>query len=152
MPDRQVFDAYVDGSFSAKQDRGAWAYVIVNPKTDKSIAEEVGLVDYTNNSELRKLRNIATECLAVMNALKFAAGFNYKLDIIYDYGGLEKWVSDMTTGDEPWIANSDFTWEYRQTVLSYSDYVNSMKWVKGHSGDKWNEYVDEMATNLTGTN
>ena len=152
MSDRPIYDAYVDGSFSAKNDLGSWAYTIVNPETDESIAEEVGLVDYTINSELRKLRNIATECLAVMNALKYAAQFNYKLNVVYDYVGLEKWVSDITTGEEPWLTNSDFTWEYRQSVLSYKDYLHSMTWVKGHSGVKWNDHVDEMATNLTGTN
>ena len=152
MSDRPIYDAYVDGSFSAKFDKGSWAYTIVNPETDESIAEEVGLVDYTSNSELRKLRNIATECLAVMNALKFACRFNYKLNVVYDYVGLEKWVSDITTGEEPWLTNSDFTWEYRQSVLSYKDHLHSMTWVKGHSGVKWNERVDEMATNLTGTN
>ena len=152
MSDKLIYDAYVDGSFSAKYDKGSWAYTIVNPETDESIAEEVGLVDYTINSELRKLRNIATECLAVMNALKFASRFNYKLNVVYDYVGLEKWVSDITTGEEPWLTNSDFTWEYRQSVLSYKDYLHSMTWVKGHSGVKWNDHVDEMATNLTGTN
>jgi ribonuclease HI len=147
-----VYDAYVDGSFSAKFDKGSWAYMIVNPETDASIAEEVGLVDYTFRPELRKLRNIATECLAVMNALKFAAQFNYKLNVVYDYIGLENWVSDITTGETPWMTNNDFTWEYRQTVLAYEKCLHTMTWVKGHSGVKWNEKVDELATNLTGTN
>lgn len=150
--DRTVFDAYVDGSFSAKFDKGSWAYAIVNPVTDTRIAEEVGLMDYTLKPELKKLRNIATECFAVMNALKFASRFNYKLNVVYDYIGLEKWVSDITTGEEPWMTNSDFTWEYRQTILGYEEYLHTMTWVKGHSGVKWNERVDEMATNLTGTN
>ena len=152
MRDRPIYDAYVDGSFSAKFDKGSWAYAVVNPTTDTSIAEEVGLVDYTMKPELRKLRNIATECMSVMAALKFAAQFNYKLNVVYDYIGLEKWVSDITTGEEPWMCNSDFTWDYRQTVLGYKEYLHSMTWVKGHSGVKWNEKVDEMATNLTGTN
>ena len=83
---------------------------------------------------------------------KFASRFNYKLNVVYDYIGLEKWVSDITTGEEPWMTNSDFTWEYRQTILGYEEYLHTMTWVKGHSGVKWNERVDEMATNLTGTN
>ena len=151
MRDRPIYDAYVDGSFSAKFDKGSWAYTIVNPKTDTSIAEEVGLVDYTLKPELRKLRNIATECFAVMNALKFAAQFNCKLNGVYDQIGLGKWVSDITTGEEPWMCNSDCTWEYRQIVLSYEEYLHTMSGVKGHSWVKWNKRVDEMATNLTGT-
>ena len=34
-----VYDAFVDGSFSAKYNKGSWAYTIVNNKLDASIAE-----------------------------------------------------------------------------------------------------------------
>ena len=121
-----VYDAYVDGSFSAKLDRGSWAYTIVEPTQDTSIAEATGLLDYTLTPELRKLRNIATECSAVIHALEYASQYGIKLNIFYDYIGLEKWVSDITTGEEPWMCNSDFTWDYRQTVLAYMKYLNKI--------------------------
>lgn len=41
-----VYDAYVDGSFSAKFDKGSWAYTIVENVQDVSIAEASGLIDY----------------------------------------------------------------------------------------------------------
>tara|TARA_A100001037_G_scaffold63293_1_gene55343 strand:+ start:56266 stop:56763 length:498 start_codon:yes stop_codon:yes gene_type:complete len=147
----KIYDAYVDGSFSAKFDKGSWAYAIVEPDKDIRIAEAVGLIDYTMNPELRKLRNIATECQAVIHALEYASQHSCKLNLYYDYIGLEKWVSDVTTGEDPWMCNSDFTWDYRQTVLEYSKYLNKMIWVKGHSGNKWNEYTDDLATRITGT-
>jgi hypothetical protein len=56
----KIYDAYVDGSFSAKFDKGSWAYTIVDTTKDIRLAEAVGLIDYTLNPELRKLRNIAT--------------------------------------------------------------------------------------------
>ena len=65
LDNQSVYDAYVDGSFSAKLDRGSWAYTIVEPTQDIRLAEAVGLIDYTLSPELRKLRNIATECQAV---------------------------------------------------------------------------------------
>ena len=91
-----VYDAYVDGSFSAKFDKGAWAYTIVENVQDVSIAEGVGLIDYSMQPELRKLRNIATECCAVVEALKYASQYKFKLNIYYDYIGLERWVWDIT--------------------------------------------------------
>ena len=135
----KIYDAYVDGSFSAKYEKGAWAYTIVNPTTDKSIAEASGFLNYTINPDLKKLRNIATECQAVLEALDYASVYGFKLNIFYDYIGLEKWVCDITTKEIPWQCKNDFTWEYRQSVLTSEQYINSMIKVKGHSGNKWNE-------------
>ena len=148
----KIYDAYVDGSFSAKSDIGAWAYTIVDSNIDQSIAEASGFLNYNINPDLRKLRNIATECQAVLEALDYASIYGFKLNIYYDYVGLEKWVCDITTKEIPWQCKNDFTWEYRQSVLTSEQYINSMIKVKGHSGNKWNEYTDGLATNLTGTN
>ena len=87
-----VYDAYVDGSFSAKFDKGSWAYTIVENEKDISIAQASGLIDYTLQPELKKLRNIATECQAVIEALTYASQYRCKLNIYYDYIGLERWV------------------------------------------------------------
>ena len=86
-----IYDAYVDGSFSAKFDRGSWAYTIVENEQDISIAEASGLLDYTLQPEIKKLRNIATECCAVIEALKYASQYGVRLNIYYDYVGLERW-------------------------------------------------------------
>mgnify|MGYP001161633538 FL=1 len=147
-----IYDAYVDGSFSAKFDRGSWAYTIVENEQDISIAEASGLLDYTLQPELKKLRNIATECCAVIEALKYASQYGVRLNIYYDYVGLERWVWDITDNQTPWQCKNDFTWEYRQSVIEYENNLNKMIWVKGHSGNKWNEHTDDLATRLTGTN
>lgn len=147
-----VYDAYVDGSFSAKHDKGSWAYTIVENVQDVSIAEASGFIDYNLQPELKKLRNIATECCAVIEALKYASQHGCKINVYYDYIGLERWVWDITDNQVPWQCKNDFTWEYRQDVILYEKYLNKMIWVKGHAGNKWNEYTDELATRLTGTN
>jgi ribonuclease HI len=147
-----VYDAYVDGSFSAKFDKGSWAYTIVENEKDISIAQASGLIDYTLQPELKKLRNIATECQAVIEALTYASQYRCKLNIYYDYIGLERWVWDITDNQKPWQCKTDFTWEYRQSVMEYENNLNKMIWVKGHAGNKWNEYTDDLATRLTGTN
>ena len=148
----KVYDAYVDGSFSAKFNKGSWAYTVVENEHDISIAEASGLIDYDLQPELKKLRNIATECCAVVEALKYASQHKCKLNVYYDYIGLERWVWDITDNQTPWQCKNDFTWEYRQDVIRYENNLNKMIWVKGHAGNKWNEYTDTLATNLTGTN
>ena len=147
-----TYDAYVDGSFSAKFDAGSWAYTIVESDQDVSIGEASGLIDYALQPELKKLRNIATECQAVIHSLEYASQHGCKLNIHYDYIGLERWVWDITDNQTPWQCKNDFTWDYRQTVIEYEQYINKMIWVKGHAGNKWNEYTDDLATRLTGTN
>ena len=74
-----------------------------------------------------------------------------RLNVYYDYIGLQRWVWDIARNQTPWQCKNDFTWEYRQDVIRYEKYLNKMIWVKGHNGNKWNEYTDELAT-LTGTN
>ena len=132
MPENsKIYDAYVDGSFSAKFDKGAWAYTIVDSEMDKSIAEGVGLLNYTLQPELRKLRNIATECRAVIEALDYASVYNMRLNVYYDYIGLQRWVWDITENQTPWQCKNDFTWEYRQDVIRYEKYLNiSNRFVK----------------------
>ena len=122
----KIYDAYVDGSFSAKYDKGSWAYTIVDSETDKSIAEGVGLLNYTLQPELRKLRNIATECRAVIEALDYASVYNMRLNVYYDYIGLQRWVWDITENQTPWQCKNDFTWEYRQDVIRYEKYLNKI--------------------------
>ena len=121
-----IYDAYVDGSFSAKFDRGSWAYTIVENEQDISIAEASGLLDYTLQPEIKKLRNIATECCAVIEALKYASQYGVRLNIYYDYVGLERWVWDITDNQTPWQCKNDFTWEYRQSVIEYENNLNKI--------------------------
>ncbi len=148
----KVYDAYVDGSFSAKHDKGSWAYTIVDNTLDVSVAHASGFIDYNLQPELKKLRNIATECFAVIESLKYASQHGCKINVYYDYIGLERWVWDITDNQVPWQCKNDFTWEYRQDVIAYEKYLNKMIWVKGHAGNKWNEYTDNLACELTGTN
>ena len=65
------------------------------------------------------MRNIATECRAVINVkhLDYASVYNMRLNIYYDYIGLQRWVWDITENQVPWQCKNDFTWEYRQEVI-----------------------------------
>ena len=61
-----------------------------------------------------------------------------KVASLYDYEGIEHWVTGK------WKAKQLLTQRYR-------DYVQksgvSIQWVKvaAHTGDYWNEYVDQLA-------
>ena len=68
-----------------------------------------------------------------------------KLDIYYDYAGIEKWC----TGE--WKTNKEGTMRYKE----YYDFVKNkvdvrFVKVKGHSGDKYNDMADRLAKEALG--
>ena len=55
------------------------------------------------------------------------------------------WVIDLFDPTrKPWSANKDYTIKYRQRIIEKRKYISSFNHVKGHSGDKWNEFADKL--------
>lgn len=137
--DKLKLNCYTDGSFNETTKQASWAFVII--KEDQVIHKNKGIIlDENWNSG----RQIAGECWAVVNALEWAKQNNYKLDIFFDYAGLKSWIADIWN-EKPWKTNKEYTVLYRQKVLELSDHLNTMVKIKGHSGNKWNDFVDSYA-------
>ncbi|MEA3500788.1 MAG: RNase H family protein [Candidatus Marinimicrobia bacterium] len=122
---------YIDGSFL----KNMISYAAVVVKNDKNIHEESGKLDKKYN----KYRQIGGELYAAKTAIEWCK--KNKLDnaiIYYDYTGIEKWATGK------WKTNNSFTRSYKNYMSKIE--VN-IKWIKikSHSGDKWNEYVDQLA-------
>jgi ribonuclease HI len=84
-------------------------------------------------------RQVAGELMAVGKVIQWClAQQQNRIAIYYDYEGIEHWVTGK------WKAKQLLTQRYR-------DYVQksgvSIQWVKvtAHTGDYWNEYVDQLA-------
>lgn len=127
---------YVDGSYNSKTDKVGYAYV--------------GLIDgnltfkgSSNLSNKTRLRNIFGEITAAYAAVIIAKKHGYsRIKIYYDYSGIEEWV----TGN--WTAKSQITQNYARLMRNSGVSIEFVK-VKAHSGNKWNEVVDEMARKAT---
>lgn len=122
---------YVDGSYSRNRNRASWAFVVIDG--DSIIHEASGIVPHPPLSN-----NIDGECYAAMNAILWAATAKVKAKIIHDYVGISAWL----TGE--FKATTDIAKMYVSRCKMYIDNIEFVK-VKGHTGNKWNEYVDEMA-------
>jgi len=122
---------YVDGSFFPNHDRAGFGWVAI--KDDEIISEEYGVTD-----EPALSRNIDGELTATINAVKWATANDIKATIIYDYEGIKHWAVGT------WKAKKPVSKKYQVQVQPYSNNFNWEK-VKGHSGDKWNDYVDVLA-------
>ena len=132
--------AYVDGSFNLEKFTYGWGAVIFFD------GEQVNLSGCGNDLEDAQLRNVAGEIIASKCAIKEAIARGYdKIDIYYDYEGIEKWA----TGE--WKRKKKQTIAYYNFIQNVSDKikVNFFK-VKSHTGIELNELVDRLAKDACG--
>ena len=127
--------AYVDGSYNIKTTEFSYGAVIF---INGDIIEKS---DSFCDKELSSMRNVAGEIKGAEAAMDYCVKEGItKLDLYYDYQGIEKWC----TGE--WQATKLGTKKYKQyydTIKHRLD-VRFIK-VKGHSGDKYNDRADELA-------
>jgi ribonuclease HI len=72
-----------------------------------------------------------------MEAVKWAKNNCFSISIFYDYTGVEKFAVGA------WRPQKPITKAYRSYMKGRLSDVTFVK-VKGHSGNKWNDYVDEL--------
>ncbi len=124
--------AYVDGSF-CNTIISYGAVILRGGSIEAQFSGKVLEPDYQH------ARQVAGELMAVGKVVQWClAQQQNRIAIYYDYEGIEHWVTGK------WKAKQLLTQRYR-------DYVQksgvSIQWVKvaAHTGDYWNEYVDQLA-------
>ena len=125
------YEVYTDGSYV--DGRYSWAYAFV--KEDEVVYEDS---DVGKNPAAAVMRNVAGEIAAALYAVKRAAEMGVKIRIHHDYAGISFWV----TGE--WRAKNEFTQVYAKLMHEYKG-IYVFEKVKGHSGNKFNDYVDKKA-------
>lgn len=132
--------AYVDGSYNIETKQ--FSYGMVMFFNGKEITKNEAF----NDAELASMRNVAGEIMGSMAAMRYCVEHGIeKLDIYYDYAGIEKWC----TGE--WKTNKKGTTEYKQYYDSVKTIVDvRFIKVKGHSGDKYNDMADQLAKSALG--
>lgn len=127
--------AYVDGSY--RNGKVSWGLVIV--KNNEVYGTFSGIL---SDLEVDGTRQVAGELRAVKEAVFWAKEQKLNsLDIYYDYEGIRAWV----TGE--WKAKKLVTQDYRNFMHSSEIKFNFFK-VKGHSGDKFNDMADKLASDI----
>lgn len=128
--------AYVDGSYEHSIKKYAFGCVLITP--DGRIFKKNG---NGNNPASLAIRNVAGEMLGAMFAVKWARvnGFS-KIEIRYDYEGIEKWVTGV------WQAKNELTSKYALFMRNQMKAIN-IKFTKvlAHSNNKYNDMADELA-------
>ncbi|MBQ3425778.1 MAG: ribonuclease H family protein [Clostridia bacterium] len=132
--------AYVDGSYDVHTKRYSYGMVIIYS------GKEITQNEVFDDPELAGMRNVAGEIQGAMEAMLYCVGHDIKkLDLYYDYAGIEFWCTGA------WKTNKPGT-------IRYKEYYNWMKdrldirfvKVKGHSGNKYNDMADKLAKEALG--
>ena len=137
---------YTDGACSNNQsddNKGGWGFAIVHQ--DNLLREGYGSAVNTSNNRMEMLA--AIKGLEVCQELYPSHKVVIHTDSAYLMNGMTNWIHGwikknwVNSKKEP-VKNKDL-W-LRLYELSQNTTIEWVK-VKGHSGDKWNEYVDDLA-------
>ena len=126
---------YVDGSFHAGPGEFSYGMVVLIDGREEKFSQKM------SDPELAQMRNVAGEIKGSEAAMQYALDHKIPSIIIYhDYQGIASWCN----GD--WKANKAGTIAYRDFYQKAKKSVHiEFRKVKGHSNDKYNDMVDELA-------
>lgn len=130
---------YTDGACSGNPGPGGWGAVLIYGKNEKHIsgAEK----DTTNNRmELRA-------AIESIKAVREPCKIELYTDSKYVMEGITKWVDGWiqkgwkNASKKP-VKNDDL---WKELVEQLKNHEVEWHWVKGHSGDKYNDLADKLA-------
>ena len=130
---------YTDGACSGNPGKGGWGAILIYAKEKKYMS---GSKQLTTNNQM--------ELIATIEALKAIlkpSNIALYTDSLYVKNGITSWIynwkkNGWKTANKKPVANKDLWIELEKYVDFHS--VNWF-WVKGHSGDHFNEIADELA-------
>lgn len=133
--------AYVDGSFDETTQRYSFGAVVIKNNEVIHKLSKVG-----NNPKYLESRQIAGEVFSVIHVLNWAVNNGYKKVVIhYDYLGIEKWATNE------WKSNKAVGIDYKEWFSKFASHIDvSFVKVQAHTGDYYNEMVDDLAKEALG--
>lgn len=135
-----MYKLYTDGSSHAKGGLpGGWAWLLVDPATEIVYGANNGSDDSTSNNRM--------ELTAAIEGLAYALATLKAGDEVTLVCDSEYVLGCAFSGYSP-SKNLDLIARLTGLVkaLFHARISLTGKWVKGHSGEEWNETVDNMAT------
>ncbi|CAL9980598.1 Rnase H [Vibrio phage D148] len=133
-----------DGACKGNPGPGGWGVAIF----DDTLFEEAlqgGSIETTNNR--MELRAFIEACLWLDRAREDLQDehITIHIDSTYVLKGATEWLRGWRQKDYKGVKNSDLWRQIADLRHIWNDEVVTLKWVKGHSGDVFNEKADELA-------
>jgi len=139
---QKILYLYTDGSCIGNPGVGGWAWCLT---------DGIDILDQKSGGKQETTCN-EMELQAVYEALTHVAhtkGYIMVLDSKYTIDCLSMWykkwqINGWMTSSKEQVKNADLI----QKIVSLYSRINIIKWqwVKGHSGDRFNNHVDKLAT------
>ena len=130
---------YTDGACSGNPGKGGWGAILIYARETKYMS---GSKQLTTNNQME-----LTATIEALKAILKPSNIALYTDSQYVKNGITSWIfnwkkNGWKTANKKPVANKDLWIELEKYVDFHS--VNWF-WVKGHSGDHYNEIADELA-------
>ena len=130
---------YTDGACSGNPGKGGWGAILIYAKEKKYMS---GSKQLTTNNQME-----LTATIEALKAILKPSNIALYTDSQYVKNGITSWIfnwkkNGWKTANKKPVANKDLWIELEKYVDFHSV---SWFWVKGHSGDHYNEIADKLA-------
>ena len=138
---------YTDGACKGNPGKGGWGYVLIHE--NNIIKKNNGSDKFTTNNKMELTAAIkALECIDTINIETFNSIIIH-IDSMYVLKGINEWINKWRINN--WkdskknpVKNIEL---WKQLDLLNIKYKKKLewKWVKGHSNNYYNDFVDKLA-------
>ncbi len=140
--DRPVITVYTDGACRGNPGRGGWAWAVPGGRFSSGAEPATTNQRMEITAALEALRTLTADGASDVDVVSDST---YVVNCFKDrwWQGWQRrnWKNSQ---NKP-VANRDL-WEPLIELAVSSESNVTWRWVKGHSGDPWNDRVDELAT------
>ena len=140
--DRPVITVYTDGACRGNPGRGGWAWAVPGERFASGAEPATTNQRMEITAALEALRTLTADGASDVDVVSDST---YVVNCFKDrwWQGWQRrnWKNSQ---NKP-VANRDL-WEPLIELAVSSESNVTWRWVKGHSGDPWNDRVDELAT------
>jgi ribonuclease HI len=140
--DRPVITVYTDGACRGNPGRGGWAWAVPGGRFASGAEPATTNQRMEITAALEALRTLTADGASDVDVVSDST---YVVNCFKDrwWQGWQRRNWKNSQGKP--VANRDL-WEPLIELAVSSESNVTWRWVKGHSGDRWNDRVDELAT------
>jgi len=132
-----MYNVYTDGSYMPESKKCYYGYIFVDKKTN--------LIEYkyvNHDTENTGLGCLYSELKAIIYAIKLAKQLNIKINIFTDCENALYF--NLINKKQKYINKYSGFINYFIEFLNKNKKHYALNWVKGHSSDEYNNYIDKM--------
>lgn len=138
-------EIYTDGSCDPNPGFGGWAFVVI--LNEKVVMKKTGYEPNTTNNRM--------EYIAAIEAISTCSSTFFEYQDVTIYSDSQLLVNTYNKWVDKWMKSKKKLETKKNLDLVKLLFEHKQKhpkikvqWVRGHNGNKWNEFVDELANDM----